>query len=130
MWRREGSSLSNTIPRPRRVSRDSRSFPRPPDRSAMMDERSTPDPAAAGRPDPRGGGSAADRLWWYRDARLPDPPVLRARRRPTRRERIDALACLAVSTLCFSRARSETLFIDDWDFYNRMPLGAPMLVAL
>jgi hypothetical protein len=35
-----------------------------------------------------------------------------------------------VSTLCFSRASSEMLFIDDWDFYNRIPLGAPMLVAL
>ena len=96
-----------------------------------MDERSTPDPVAAGRPDPPGGGSAADLPWWYRDLRQPDPPVPRDRRRWTRRERtIDALACLAVSTLCFSRARSETLFIDDWDFYNRMPLGAPMLVAL
>jgi hypothetical protein len=49
--------------------------------------------------------------------------VLRYRRRPTRRECIDALACLAVSTLCFSRASSEMLFIDDWDFY-RIPLGA------
>jgi hypothetical protein len=97
----------------------------------MVDGRSTPDPAAAGRPDPPGGGSVADRLWWYRDARQPDPPVLPDRRRATRRERVrDALACLAVSTLWFSRARSETLFIGDWDFYNRMPLGAPMLVAL
>jgi hypothetical protein len=89
----------------------------------MMDGRSTPDP--------HGGGSAADRLWWYRDWRQPDPPVPPDRRRSTRRERtIDALACLAVSTLCFSRARSETLFIEDWGFYNRTPLGAPMLVAL
>ena len=95
-----------------------------------MDGRSTPDPTAAGRPDPR-GGSAADRLYWYRDARLPDPLVPPDRRRSTRRRRtIDALACLAVSTLCFSRARSETLLIGDWDFYNRVPLGAPMLVAL
>src|SRR5262245_43098203 len=95
-----------------------------------MDASSTPDPAAAGRPDPRSGGSAADRLWWYRDARLPSPPIVRRHRRPTRSERFDALACLAVATLCFSRARSETLLIGDWDFYNRMPLGAPMLVAL
>ncbi len=95
-----------------------------------MDGRSTPDPTAAGRSDP-GGGSVADRLWWYRDARLPDPPAPRVRRWSIRRQHtIDALACLAVSTLCFSRARSETLFIDDRDFYNMMPLGAPMLVAL
>ena len=75
--------------------------------------------------------SPADRLWWYRDARRPDPPVLPDRRWVNRREHTrDFLACLAVSTLWFSRARSETLFIDDWDFYNGMPLGAPMLVAL
>jgi hypothetical protein len=70
-------------------------------------------------------------MWWYRDWRQPVPPVPRDPPRWNRRERtIDALGCLAVSTLCFSRARSETLFIDDWDFYNKMPLGAPMLVAL
>ena len=51
-----------------------------------MDDRSTPDPAAAGRPDPAGGGSPADRLWWYRDARQPGPPVLPDRRRVNRRE--------------------------------------------
>ena len=99
-----------------------------------MDGSSTPDPATAGRPDPRGrpgGGSAADQLWWYRDLRQPEPPVLPDRRRSMRRERtVDALACLAVSTLCFSQARSETLFIEDWDFYNRVPLGASVLVAL
>ena len=83
------------------------------------------------RPDSPGGGSVADRLWWYRDARQPDPPVVPDRRRAIRRERTrDALACLTLSTLWFSRARSETLFIGDWDFYNKMPLGAPMLVAL
>ncbi len=100
----------------------------------MTDGGSTPDPAAANRPDPRGrsvGGSAADQLWWYRDLRQSAPPVLPDRRRLTRRERtLDALACLALSTLCFSRARSETLFLADWGFYNRVPLGAPVLVAL
>jgi hypothetical protein len=81
------------------------------------------------RPDP-GGGSPVDRLGWYRDARRPPPPVRRRRRRTTRAERLDALACLAISTLCWSRAGRETLLIDDWDFYNRIPLGASMLVAL
>ncbi|HUF25420.1 MAG TPA: sulfatase-like hydrolase/transferase [Gemmatimonadaceae bacterium] len=42
----------------------------------------------------------------------------------------DALACLALSALCFSRASSETLFRADWDFYNRLLLGAPTLGAL
>jgi hypothetical protein len=96
----------------------------------MMDGRSTPDPAAAG-PDHAGAGSPADRLWWYRDARRPDPPVVPDRRWANRREHTrDFLACLAVSTLWFSRACRETLLINDWDFYNGMPLGAPMLVAL
>jgi hypothetical protein len=35
-----------------------------------------------------------------------------------------------VSTLYFSQARSETLFLTDWGFYNRAPLGPPVLVAL
>jgi len=43
---------------------------------------------------------------------------------------LDALACLALSALCFSQASSETLFRADRDFYNRLPLGAPTLVAL
>jgi len=43
---------------------------------------------------------------------------------------VDALACLALSTLCFSQARNETLHRADWDFYNRVPLGAPTLLAL
>jgi hypothetical protein len=99
----------------------------------MMDGSSTPDPAAAERPDPRGspgGGSVADQLWWFRDLRQPAPPVPPARPRSTRRERtVDALACLALSTLCFSQACSEALF-SGWNFYNRVPLGAPVLVAL
>ena len=55
-----------------------------------------------GQPESPGGGSVADRLWWYRDARQPDPPVVPDRRRALRRERTrDALACLALSTLWF-----------------------------
>jgi hypothetical protein len=55
----------------------------------------------------------------------------RARWWPPRREdTIDALACLALSALCFSQASHETLFRADRDFYNRIPLGAPTLAAL
>ncbi len=43
---------------------------------------------------------------------------------------VDALGCLALSTLCFSQARSEALFSGDWGFYNRVALGAPVIVAL
>jgi hypothetical protein len=43
---------------------------------------------------------------------------------------LDGLACLSLASLCFSQARSETLFIGDWDFYNRIPLNAPTLRAL
>jgi hypothetical protein len=98
----------------------------------MVGGESMPDPPADGRADQREGGSAADKLWWYRDARQPDPPAPKRwwRRLPRRRLELDALACLAVSTLVFSRARSETLLIGDWDFYNKMPLSAPMLLAL
>ena len=80
-------------------------------------------------PDP-GTGSAADRLWWFRSANEPRPPASRSRRRSTRRERIDAVACFAISALWFSPACRETLFRADRDFYNRVPLGAPGLVAL
>jgi len=94
----------------------------------------TPDPGTAERADPHrrsGGGSGAEQLWWFRGTGDPAPPVPRDRLRSTRRERrIDALACLSLSTLCFSHARSEILLRGDWDFYNRMPLGAPALVAL
>jgi hypothetical protein len=59
------------------------------------------------------------------------PPVSHDRLRSTRRRHaLDALACLSLSTLCFSQARRETLFRVDWDFYTRVPLGAPALVAL
>ena len=78
-----------------------------------------------------GVGSAADKLWWYRDARLPAPPAPPRRWQWIRREHVvDALACLALSTLCFSQARSEALFIGDRGFYNRIALGAPVIVAL
>jgi hypothetical protein len=92
-----------------------------------------PDPGAPERPRPHpaGGGSAADQLWWFRDARQPLPPVSRSRWRSIPRARaVDALACLAVSTLCFSRAGRETLFRGDGGFYNQVPLGAPTLLAL
>jgi len=79
-----------------------------------------------GRPD---GGSGADRLWWYRDVRQPAPAPRRRLRRPGRPTLLDALACLSLSALCFSQARSETLFRADWDFYRRVPLGAPVLLA-
>ena len=81
-----------------------------------------------GRP---GSGSAADKLWWYRDVRHPAPPARGARWRAARRRlALDALACLSVATLCFSQARRENLFRVDWDFYNLVPLGAPTLLAL
>lgn len=93
-----------------------------------------PDPGTAEPPGPHGrpsGGSGAEPLWWYRDVRQPAPPARRNRWRSIRREhRFDALACLALSALCFSQASSETLFRADGNFYNRLPLGAPTLVAL
>ena len=99
----------------------------------MMDGNSTPDPAATQRPDPRSGPShdaVADLLSWYRDLRRPGLIVAPARRWAARREHtLDMLACLSLSTLCFSRARGEVLFAG-WGFYNRAPLGAPVLVAL
>ncbi len=76
-------------------------------------------------------GSPADRLWWYRPAGSPAPPLPPARRPWFRRPgTVDAIACLALATLCFSQACRETLFRGDWSFYNRVPLGAPTLVAL
>jgi hypothetical protein len=76
-------------------------------------------------------GDVREPLSWYADLRQPAPPAPRARRWSIRREhKIDALACLALSALCFSQASSETLFRADSDFYNRLPLGAPTLLAL
>ncbi len=96
-----------------------------------------PEPAdhgAAKRPGPHGGpsgGSVAEQLWWFRAAGEPAPSVSHDRRRSIRRERmVDALACLSLAALCFSQARSETLLRADWGFYNRVPLGAPTLLAL
>ena len=78
-------------------------------------------------PDP----SPADRLWWYRDVRQSEPAAPRDRWWWLRREHTqDALACLTLSALCFSQARTETLFLADFDFYSRRPLGPPTLLAL
>ena len=76
-------------------------------------------------------GSGAEPLSWYRTAQEPAAPAPRARRRWLRRQRgIDALACLALSALCFSQASREALFRADRDFYNLVMLGAPTLMAL
>jgi hypothetical protein len=78
-------------------------------------------------PDP---GSAAERLWWFRDAREPlPPPPARRLRWPRREDTLDAIACLSLSTLCFSQARSEMLFRPSLDFYNQTPLRAPAIAA-
>ena len=98
-----------------------------------MDGPKAPEPGSPERPDPPGRpreASLAEKLWWYRNAREPAPPVPPARPRRRRERTLDALACLAVSALCFSQARSETLFLADRDFYNRIPLGALTLLAL
>jgi len=93
----------------------------------------TADPGAGERPAPRGSadsGSVAERLWWFRDAREPlPPPPSRRLRWPSREHTVDAIACLSLSTLCFSQARSEMLFRPGGDFYNLMPLRAPALAA-
>ena len=83
-------------------------------------------------PDIRGadGSSAAERLWWFRDAREPLPPLPSRRLRwPSRKQTIDATACLSLSTLVFSQARREIVFPSGWDFYSLTPLGAPALAA-
>ncbi len=93
----------------------------------------TPDPGAAERPAPQvspDAGSPAERLWWFRDAREPlPPPPSRWLRWPRREHTVDVIACLSLSTLCFSQARSEMLFRPSWDFYHLMPLRAPALAA-
>lgn len=47
-----------------------------------------------------------------------------------RRIWIDAAACLSLSNLCFAQARLETLFLSDYDFHNKAPLGAMALGVL
>lgn len=93
----------------------------------------SPDPGAPDRSGPYGrpGAGPPDApLSWYR-ARQPALPAFRGRRRWLRRDRVlDALACLALSALCFSQATTEILFRADRDFYNLTPLAAPTLVAL
>lgn len=91
------------------------------------DPAARPRPGRSGRPD---SGSGADQLWWFRDARQPLPPP-RARwlRWPRRTHIVDALACLSLSTLCFSQARSEMLFRPTFDFYRLAPLRAAALAA-
>lgn len=75
-------------------------------------------------------GSAAEKLWWFRDAREPLPPPRPRRLRwPHRQQTLDAVACLSLSTLCFSQARSELLFRPGWDFYNLTPLRAASLAV-
>jgi len=92
-----------------------------------------PDPEAGQRPGPRGrpdSGAAADRLWWFRDAREPlPPPPSRWLRWPRRTHTVDAMACLSLSTLCFSQARSEMLFQPTFDFHHLTPLRAAALAA-
>lgn len=75
---------------------------------------------------PAGGPSLA----WY-STRAPDLPPPRTHLRALRRRlAIDALGCLALSSLCFSQASRDVLFRADFDFYSRLPLGAPTLTAL
>src|SRR5215472_5854637 len=98
-----------------------------------MDGPQAPDPGTPERGEPGrrpGPPSVAEQLWWYRDARDAGPPIRPPRLRHRRRHLLDALACLAVSVLCFSQACRETLFFADRGFYNRVPLGAPTLLAL
>jgi hypothetical protein len=69
-------------------------------------------------------------LTWYQ-TRAPEISERRRRWRSwLRQRRLDLLACLGIAGLCFSQASVETLFRADRDFYNRLPLGAPTLVAL
>jgi hypothetical protein len=76
------------------------------------------------------GGSSGAPLGWYRTAREP-LRLPRGRWRWLSRERIiDALGCLSLSALCFSQTCHEMLFRADRDFYNRLLLGTPTLVAL
>jgi hypothetical protein len=77
---------------------------------------------------PWGGDRSAAPLSWYDTRARPARRWWRGAIR--RRDALDALACLALSVLCFSQASSETLFRADRQFHDRFPLGAPTLVAL
>jgi hypothetical protein len=94
----------------------------------------TPEPGAGEQSTPQGrpdNGSPAERLWWFGDARQPLPTRTSYRLRwPRRVHTLEFLACVLLSTLCFSQARHELLFRADWHFYNQVPLGAPALAAL
>ena len=69
-------------------------------------------------------------LSWYATRPL-DLPTPAADRRASRRQRLlDALACLALASLCFSLAIGEALYRTDFEFYSRRPLNAPTLQAL
>jgi hypothetical protein len=77
-----------------------------------------------------GGDRGSAPLAWYA-TRAPALPTRRLHWRTHRRRyTLDALASLALATLCFSQATSETLFRLDRDFYSRLPLRPPTLVAL
>ena len=70
-------------------------------------------------------------LWWCGSTGEPARPGAGDRTRSSRRQqKLDAIACLSLSTLCFSRARSETLVSTDWGFYHQAPLGALAPAAL
>jgi Sulfatase len=75
--------------------------------------------------------SGRPELWWFGSTGELARPVAGDRTRSGRRQqRLDAIACLSLSTLCFSRARSETLVSTDWGFYHQAPLGALAPAAL
>ena len=71
----------------------------------------TPEPGAGEQPTAPGradSGSPAERLWWFGDARRPLPTRTSYRLGwPRRGHTLDFLACVVLSTLCFSQARHE-----------------------
>jgi hypothetical protein len=63
-------------------------------------------------------------LWWFGRPGEPARPAAPDRPRSSwRAQGLDAIACLSLSTICFSQARHETLSYADWGFYHRTPLG-------
>ena len=118
--------LSQTGPRKGRAASSGKA----PQRSGDVPCELCYDPAIKGHMKSPDSGSAAEKLWWFRDAREPlPPPPSRRLRWPHRRQTLDAIACLSLSTLCFSQARSEILFRPGWDFYNLTPLQTSSLAA-